>query len=73
MKLEKAIIEKLEKDLETVKTMDDLPGKNGVIKRLNIRLTEQMLQYERYQKREHQGSNLRNGIRRIPSGVVPKI
>ncbi|MBO8130177.1 MAG: hypothetical protein H0Z29_01520 [Candidatus Marinimicrobia bacterium] len=39
MKLEKAIIEKLEKDLETVKTMDDLLGKNGVIKKFIKHLT----------------------------------
>ena len=39
MKLEKAIIQKLEKDLETVKIMDDLPGKNGVIKKLIKHLT----------------------------------
>ena len=39
MKLEKAIIQKLEKDLETVKTMGDLLGKNGVIKKLVKHLT----------------------------------
>ena len=39
MKLEKAIIQKLEKELETVETMDDLPGKNGVIKKLIKHLT----------------------------------
>ena len=39
MKLEKAIIQKLEKDLETVETMDDLLGKNGVIKKLVKHLT----------------------------------
>jgi len=31
MKLEKAIIKKLEKDLETAKTINDLLDKNGVI------------------------------------------
>jgi len=59
MKLEKAIIQKLEKDLETVETMDDLLGKNGVIKKLIKHLTEQLLQeelthhlgYERYSEK----------------------
>ena len=32
--------QQLEKDLETAKTMDDLPGKNGVIKKLIEHLTE---------------------------------
>ena len=40
MKLEKVLIRQLEKDLQNVKTMDDLVGKDGLIKKLIKHLTE---------------------------------
>jgi len=46
MKLDKAIIQQLERELDQVETMDDLVGKNGLIKKLIKRLTEQLLQEE---------------------------
>jgi len=72
MKLDKAIIQQLERELDQVKTMDDLVGKNGLIKKLIKRLTEQLLQeeltqhlgYAPYRKGAEHGSNSRNGSSR---------
>jgi len=69
VKLQKALIKQLEKDLQNVKTMDDLVGKDGLIKKLIKHLTERLLEeeltqhlgYEPYQKEAHHGSNSRNG------------
>jgi len=55
--------------VKTVKTMSDLLGKNGAIKKLVKHLTiaavtgraDSHLGYERYQKKGHHGSNSRSG------------
>ena len=46
MKLDKAIIKQMEKDLAKVKTLDDMLGKDGLIKNLIKALTEQILEEE---------------------------
>ncbi|MHB2154380.1 IS256 family transposase [Calditrichota bacterium GD2] len=55
--------------MQKVNTMDNLVGKNGLIKRLTKHLTEHLLQeeltrhlgYEPYRKKEHHGLKSRNG------------
>ncbi|MBO8132020.1 MAG: hypothetical protein H0Z29_11010 [Candidatus Marinimicrobia bacterium] len=46
MKLERAIIDQLESNLRDFRTIDDLVGKNGLIKRLVKKLIDQLLQEE---------------------------
>lgn len=46
MKLSQKIIDQLQADMENAKDMDDLLGKNGVIKNLLKNLTEEMLSSE---------------------------
>ncbi len=46
MKLDKAIIEQMEKDLAKVRTLDDMLDKNGLIKNLIKALSEQILEEE---------------------------
>lgn len=69
MKLSKEIIEQLQADMENAKDMNDLLGKNGVIKNLLKHLTEEMLEneltrhlgYEKNQAGEKPTANRRNG------------
>ncbi len=42
MKLEEKILQQLQEDLKKCKTMDDLLGKNGAIKKLIKNAVEQM-------------------------------
>ncbi len=46
MKLEEKVIQQLQEDLKKCKTMDDLLGKDGAIKKLIKNAVEQMLQCE---------------------------
>jgi transposase-like protein len=69
MKLDKAIIEQMEKDLAKVKTLDDMLGKDGLIKNLIKALSEQILEeelsahlgYEKYDSKGRRSGNNRNG------------
>ena len=69
MKLGQAIIEQMEKDMAKVKTLVDIPGKDGLIKNLIKALTEQILEeelnaYPGYEKCGSKGrgsGNNRNG------------
>ena len=69
MKLDQAIIEQMEKDLTKVKTLDDMLGKDGLIKNLIKALTEQILEeelnahlgYEKYDAKGRGSGNSRNG------------
>ncbi len=69
MKLDKAIIEQIEKDLAKVRTLDDMLGKNGLIKNLIKALSEQILEeelsahlgYKRYDPSGRGSGNNRNG------------
>ncbi len=69
MKLDKAIIEQMERDLAKVKTLDDMLGKNGLVKNLIKALSEQILEeelsahlgYEKYDSKGHGSGNNRNG------------
>jgi len=69
MKLDKAIIKQMEKDLAKVKTLDDMLGKDGLIKNLIKALTEQILEeelsahlgYEKYDPKGRGSGNNRNG------------
>lgn len=69
MKLSQKIIEQLQADMDNAKDMDDLLGRNGVIKNLIKHLTEEMLAseltqhlgYEKNQPGKKPTNNRRNG------------
>lgn len=69
MKLEEKVLQQLQEDLKKCKTMDDLLGKDGAIKKLIKSAVEQMLQCEMtehlgYEKHDPEGrhsGNSRNG------------
>ena len=69
VKLEKEVLSKLQKDLESCETIDDIIGKNGVLKNLAAKLINSMLKGEMdnhlgYEKhaRTDEPSNSRNGF-----------
>ncbi len=67
MKLDKKIIKELEKDLENCETIDDLLGKDGLVKKLIKNAVEKMLDgelthhlgYKKYERKKN--GNSRNG------------
>lgn len=69
MKISQKVIDQLQADMENASTMDDLIGKNGVIKSLIKNLSEEMLAgeltqhlgYEKSRKSAKQTTNRRNG------------
>lgn len=77
MELDKNIISQLEKDLKKVKTMEDMLGKNGLIKNLIKNLSEKILEQELteylgYEKHSTNNSNnSRNGysLKRVKSNI----
>ncbi len=70
MKLEEKVLQQLQEDLKKCKTMDDLLGKDGAIKKLIKSAVEQMLQcemtehlgYEKHAPEGRNSGNSRNGI-----------
>jgi putative transposase len=73
MKLEEKVLQQLQEDLKKCKTMDDLLGKDGAIKKLIKNAVEQMLQFEMtehlgYEKYAPEGRNTGNSR----NGVSPK-
>lgn len=69
MKLDQAIIKQMEKDMDNVKTVDDLFAKNGLIANMLKGLMEQILKeelsihlgYEKYESKGRGSGNSRNG------------
>lgn len=69
MKLDLAIIKQMEKDMDNIKTVDDLFAKNGLIANMLKGLMEQILKeelsihlgYEKYESKGRGSGNSRNG------------